>query len=112
MRSTSSSPSSCGGPKGAACQKLSSKLRANKMVVGNDRFPAEWWCLPIFWATAVRPGGLGRDWDLADVLRDLVALLGRRPLGDRQIPAFDVGVLVHVDGLPLEPRDPRPDRDV
>src|SRR4051794_34512716 len=50
--------------------------------------------------------------DRAHVLRHSIALLHRRPVGDGHIPAFHVGVLVHVDGLPLEARDPRPDRDV
>src|SRR5262245_40648263 len=55
---------------------------------------------------------LFRDRYLADVLRHLVALLRRRLLGDGQIPALDVWILVQVDGLPLVAGDPRPDRDV
>src|SRR3981189_191607 len=50
--------------------------------------------------------------NLADVLRHLVALLDRRPLGDGGVPALHVRKRVEVDGLPFVARDPRPDRDV
>src|SRR5262245_48044817 len=53
-----------------------------------------------------------RHRNFADVLRHLVAPLRRRALGDRHVPALHVGILVHVDRLPFESRDPRPDRDV
>ena len=42
----------------------------------------------------------------------MVALLHGRAVGDRDVPALDVGILVEVDGLPLVARDPRPGRDV
>src|SRR5580700_4319730 len=42
-----------------------------------------------------------RDRHLADVLRHLVTLLRCRALGDGDIPAFDVRILVEIDGLPL-----------
>ena len=42
----------------------------------------------------------------------MIAPLHRRPTGDRQIPALDVGIVVEVDGLPLEPGDPRPCGDI
>src|ERR1700704_3885661 len=52
------------------------------------------------------------DRNLADVLRHLVALLNRRPLGDGRVPALHVGILVEIDGLPFVARHPRPDGDV
>src|SRR6188508_1747014 len=48
----------------------------------------------------------------AGVFRDLVALLHRRPLRDRNIPALHIGELVEVDFVPFETGDPRPGRDV
>jgi hypothetical protein len=53
-----------------------------------------------------------RHRDFADILRELVATLHRRPTHDRQIPALHVRVLGKVDRLPFEARDPRPDRDI
>src|SRR4026208_2501210 len=46
------------------------------------------------------------------IFRDPVALLHSRASRDGLIPALDVGVLLHVDGLPFEARDPGPDSDV
>src|ERR1043165_9527904 len=60
--------------------------------------------------TTIRTGLRLRD--LADVLGNLVAFLHGRPRGDREIPALHVRILVHVYRLPLETRNPRPDRDV
>src|SRR5262249_31352841 len=50
--------------------------------------------------------------NLADVLRHFVALLNRRPLRNRRVPARHVGILLEIDGLPLVARDPGPDGDV
>src|SRR5215472_8126542 len=55
---------------------------------------------------------LRRRRHVADVFRHFVALLHRRALGDRNVPALDVRILIEVDGLPFEPRHPRPDGDV
>src|SRR5215467_8664659 len=55
---------------------------------------------------------VSRQGYLAHVLGDLVPLLDRRPVGDRRVPSLHVGILVHVDRLPFEARDPRPDGDV
>src|ERR1051325_7588220 len=60
--------------------------------------------------TTIRTGSRLRN--LADVLGNLVALFPRGPCRDREIPALHVRILVHVDRLPLETRNPRPDRDV
>src|SRR5947209_17973407 len=49
---------------------------------------------------------------LADVLGHLVAFLHSGAFGDRHIPAFDIGVLIEIDGLPFVARHPRPDRDI
>src|SRR6476659_4758553 len=56
-----------------------------------------------------RPSG---HWNLADVLRHLVALLDRRALGDGGVPALHVRKRVEIDRLPFIARDPRPDGDV
>src|SRR5947207_5644278 len=61
---------------------------------------------------AKKNAGLWGQRHFADVLGNLVAPLHRRSRGDRQVPALHIGVLVHVDRLPLEARDPRPDRNV
>src|SRR5882757_3388451 len=53
-----------------------------------------------------------RDWNFADVLRYLIALLSRGLVGDRQVPAQHVRVLLQIDGLPLVARHPGPRRDV
>src|SRR3977135_291551 len=50
--------------------------------------------------------------DFADVLRHLVALLNRWPLGDGRVPALHVGILIEIDGLPFEARHPRPGGDI
>src|SRR5712692_4143352 len=50
--------------------------------------------------------------NLADVLRHLVALADRRPIGDGRVPPLHVGIRIEVDRLPLVARDPRPDRDI
>src|SRR6185437_6120800 len=63
----------------------------------------------LCWCYALPPR---RHRDRAHVLGHLVALLHSRPRSDGLVPALDVGILLHVDGLPLEARDPRPDRDV
>src|ERR1700723_4530491 len=55
---------------------------------------------------------VSRHRDFAGIFRDLIALLGRRPLGDGDVPALDVRVLVEIDRLPFVARYPRPDRDV
>ncbi len=80
--------------------------------------------MPRIWARSDQGRGLrGAVWlicscpisgnrNFTHVLRHLVAALHRRPLGDGRVPALDVGILVHVDRLPLVARDPRPDRDV
>src|SRR5262245_20920201 len=46
------------------------------------------------------------------VLRHLVTLLNCRTHRDGFVPAFHVWILLHVNGLPFEARDPRPDRNV
>src|SRR6202023_2014617 len=67
------------------------------------------------YARAPQDDGSGhsrRDRNLADILRHLVALLRCRALGDCDIPAFHVWILVEIDGLPFVARHPRPDRDI
>src|SRR5437879_3918834 len=58
------------------------------------------------------PSPWSRYRDFSDILRHLVALLYRRPLGDCHIPALHIGIVVEVDGLPFVARDPGPYGDV
>src|SRR6185312_2506389 len=58
------------------------------------------------------PPASGRHRDRAHVLRHLVAALHRGTRGDGLVPALHVRILLEVDGLPLEARDPRPDGNV
>src|SRR4051794_27948409 len=44
--------------------------------------------------------------------RHVPSPLHRRTLCDRQVPAFHVWVIVKADGLPFEPRNPWPDRNI
>src|SRR5919198_227747 len=56
------------------------------------------------------PRSRHRDLGLLD--RYVVALLHGRTRGDRPVPTEHVGVVLEVDGLPLESRHPRPNSDV
>src|SRR6266852_8665249 len=53
-----------------------------------------------------------RHWYFLHLLGHVIALSHGRAIGDRYVPAFDVGELVEIDGLPFEARNPRPDRNV
>src|SRR5579884_921471 len=46
------------------------------------------------------------------VLRHPVTFLHRRTRGNGFVPAFHVWILLQINGLPFEPRDPRPDGNV
>src|SRR3954453_16455503 len=42
-----------------------------------------------------------RHWDFLHLLRHMIAALDRRTVGNRHIPALDVGILIEVASLPL-----------
>src|SRR3954469_25419294 len=49
---------------------------------------------------------------VSHILRHLVAPLHGRTVGNRHVPALDLGVFFEIDGLPFVTRDPGPDGDV
>src|SRR3954467_7879138 len=53
-----------------------------------------------------------RHGNVSGLLRYVVAPLNGRTLCNRLVPALRVRVLLKIDSLPLEARDPGPDRDV
>src|ERR1700746_3014056 len=78
--------------RGAACTP-SPRLLGEGRDEGALPPGSEWWERPL--TRIASPSGMRarnlRQRHVADVLRHLVALLHRRTLGDRNVPALDVG---------------------
>src|SRR5205085_4380004 len=87
-------------------------LGMTRLPLGRNGGRAAYYCRLNRTQRALAGLELRRQRNLAHVLRYLVTLLHRGPASDREVPALHVRIPVHVDRLPLEARDPGPDRDV